>query len=82
MPLAASLAAEHRRPGSKCNIGIALSALTGDERDALVDALADCGPGRRLTYSNIVRALKAEGFTVGDNGVSRHVNGGCSCVAG
>ena len=79
MSFAEALTSAAKKPGSKCGVGQALATFTGKDLTVLVDALDDCGPGKTLGYSQLARALKAEGVSVGDNGVGRHINGECSC---
>ena len=79
MSFAESLTGAAKKPGSRCGVSVALASFTGKDHAALVDALADCGPGHQHSYSTIVRALKAEKHIVGSNGVSNHINGQCSC---
>jgi len=79
MSFAEALTSAAKKPGSKCGVGQALATFTGKDHDALVDAIDNCGPGKALGYSHLARALKAEGVSVADNGVGRHINGECSC---
>ena len=79
MSFAEALTSAAKKPGSKCGVGQALATFTGKDHTALVDALDDCGPGKGIGYSQLARALKAEGVAVSDNGVGRHINGECSC---
>ena len=79
MSFAEALTSAAKKPGSKCGVGQALATFTGKDHTVLVDALADCGPGKSYGYSQLARALKVEKIAVADNGVNRHVNGECSC---
>ena len=79
MSLADAIDRERKRPGTPCQVGHALSVLDGDDLAALEAALVDCGPGKSYSYSQIVRALRGEGFGVGDKGMVNHVHGRCSC---
>ena len=66
-----------KRAGSKCEVGRALKELTGEDLSDLTDALAQ--PAHLVPHAAIMRALRAEGYKVGDNGVNNHRAGGCSC---
>ena len=79
MSFAEALTSAAKKPGSKCGVGQALATFTGKDHTVLVDALADCGPGKGLSYMQVARALKAEGLIVGDNAPGRHINGERSC---
>lgn len=71
-----SLASDNKRAGSKCPVGLAIRELDDDDRDTLLAAMS---AGSGVPYSKITRGLKAAGYTVGDNAVSRHAAGECSC---
>ena len=79
MSFAEALTSAAKKPGSKCGVGQALATFTGKDHTVLVGAIADCGPNKGIGYSQLARALKAEGVSVADNGVGRHINGECSC---
>ena len=79
MSFAESLTSSAKKSGSKCGVGQALATFTGEDLTLLVDAIADCGPGKSYGYSWVARALKIEKIVVSDKGVGRHINGECSC---
>jgi len=79
MSFAEALTGAAKKPGGKCGAGQGLATFTGKDHAALVDALAGCGPGHAVSYSQLARALKTEGIITTSYGIGRHVDGSCSC---
>jgi hypothetical protein len=79
MSLAAALeAAQPKRKGPPCSIGVLLSPngpLSDKDRATLSAALAD----GTVEHSRLAEALTAEGHKVGENAVSRHRRRRCLC---
>ena len=79
MSFAEALTSSAKKAGGKCGVGKALATFTGKDLAALIAALDNCGPGHAMSYSQVARALKAEGILTASYGVGRHVDGECSC---
>jgi len=91
MPLADRLA-EHvnRDVGGRCLMGAVYQQLDDTDRDALDAAIAQVRAAREVGTSNraamglsasaVYRALRAEGYNVSLDTVSRHVFQHCACV--
>lgn len=60
--------------GPTCTVCELLRTLDADDLAALTDALDDAS----LAHTQIYRALRAEGYTIKANTVSRHRRGECS----
>jgi hypothetical protein len=76
MSLAASLRHEKAtgiRKGPPCQVCLLLDTLTGEDLAELQDALADPA----VAHSQIGRALRAEGYKVLNNTISRHRKSEC-----
>jgi hypothetical protein len=73
---ATAIATDKKRPGSPCLVGVALDDPDFEDHDELVAAL-DRKSG--IPYAVVMRGLRAAGYRVGDNAVSRHVAGECAC---
>jgi hypothetical protein len=78
MSLKDSLAAEKAasRKGPPCSFEGIFARLDKADADALTAYLAD---RENITTTVILRALQAEGITVGQNTVQRHRKGICTC---
>lgn len=75
MALADAIAAQVKKPGTKCQVGRAIATLTPEDLAALDAALASKTPS-----SAIWRALKDEGHDyIGKGAVERHRAGECAC---
>lgn len=59
--------------GPRCSLCLLASELPKDEGKALAEALADS----MMTHAAITRALRAEGYDIGVNTVTRHRKGEC-----
>lgn len=77
MGFAQALGEQVRRSGTKCRIAEIRGEMTPDDSKALDEAFAD----PKWLNSQILRALKAEGFEIGASSVSRHRKGDCICGA-
>ena len=77
MSLAAALDAEKAaaRKGPPCTFAGIFDKLDKADADALTAYLADGS----VTTTVILRALQAEGYSVGQNTVQRHRKGICAC---
>jgi len=77
MSLAQALAAHTpSKPGPKCAIYRLFQELDPDDAAALTEALAD---KNRWPHVDLARRLRAEGYDVGRDSVSRHRKGDCAC---
>ncbi|HEY7821576.1 MAG TPA: hypothetical protein VIG24_02020 [Acidimicrobiia bacterium] len=76
MSLRDQIAAETTlKKGPPCMVAVLLSELTGDDRQAVVDALGD----PKVPATAIDRALLKEGHRVGANSLQRHRRRECAC---
>ena len=55
MSFAEALTGAAKKPGGKCGAGQGLATFTGKDHATLVDALAGCGPGHAVSYSQEIR---------------------------
>ena len=69
------IAAEAKRPGTKCSFIHIFKTLDKADRATLEAALAD----ESVTGASLHRALLRAGFTLGKDTVRRHRSGECSC---
>jgi GTP-sensing pleiotropic transcriptional regulator CodY len=78
MSLRAALDAEKAaaRKGPPCSFEAIFARLDKADADALTAYLAD---RENITTTVILRALQAEGFSIGQNTVQRHRKGICTC---
>lgn len=75
MALADAIAMQVKKPGTKCQVGVAVVAMTADDVATLNSHLASKTPS-----AAIWRALLAEGHdSVGKGAVERHRAGECAC---
>lgn len=61
--------------GSKCTVTTILAKLDKDDRDGLVEAIADPG----IQGTTISRVLKDRGFRLEPKSIQRHRRGECLC---
>ena len=72
--------AQSTRPGSKCGIGRVLAEYDAEDAAELAALIASAPDA--VSYSAITRYLKSEAggaYPIGNNTVSRHHAGECSC---
>jgi hypothetical protein len=67
--------AKTTRKGPPCSVGVLLSSMTKDDREALIAALADPSIESRTIW----RVLIDEGHEISDTPIGRHRNGVCQC---
>lgn len=67
-------AAERKRNGPQCRVGLLLSELDADDRVALETALLG------TTYSTVLaEVLSQQGHEITDDPINRHRKGRCKC---
>ncbi len=75
MSLSETLSAPATVVRPKCDVSIALASLPKKDAAALREAIAD----EAFPATQIARAVRAEGYRMGDSTVRRHRRGDCTC---
>jgi len=71
---------KHPSNGNRhCHAGAIIQSLTDEDREALDTVLPRIGQEPGYTTVWLLKILKNEGFTIGENTLRRHLRGECIC---